>query len=77
MEITTELNGIKYLVVEMLITDKVDNNKLDNKLEKHEVIYQGIKEINSGGFWSSKYIIARLLVPEKNVVAFNKEKILK
>ncbi len=49
MEITTELNGVKYLIIEGLVTRK-NEKKLVAKSKKYGAIYQGIKELNKGGF---------------------------
>ena len=73
MDITVELNGIKYLIVEELATSK-NEKRLTAKAKKHEAIYQGIKEINTGGFWGSAYGVIKILVPEKNIVAYNNDK---
>ena len=72
MEITTELNGIKYLIVEELAT-RENEKKLVAKAKKYGAIYQGIKELNKGGFWSDTYAVIKVLVPEKSVVAYNNE----
>ncbi len=70
--ITCELNGIKYLMVELLITDY--NKKSKEKIcTKYECIYKGIKKFERGGFFSEGHAIVTVLVPEKNVIAFNKE----
>ncbi|WP_438423125.1 hypothetical protein [Aquimarina macrocephali] len=73
MDITTELNGEKYLIVEILATRKTSEKDLLAKLKRHNAIYQGIKEINTGGFWGNAYGVFRVLVPEQNVVAFNND----
>lgn len=73
MDITTTLNGEKYLIIEILATRKTSEEKLMAKLKRHEAIYQGVKEINTGGFWGSPYGVFRVLVPERNVVAFNND----
>jgi hypothetical protein len=72
MDITVELNGIKYLVVEELATTR-NQEEITAKVKKHEAIYQGIKQLNTGGFWGSSYGVIKILVPEKNIVAYNNE----
>ena len=72
MELTTELNGVKYLIVEEVATTE-NGKKLIAKAEKYQAIYQGVKELNNGGFWGDPYLIVRVLVPEKNVLAYNNE----
>lgn len=65
-----ELNGRKYLLVEIPIIES-KKDQTEAKLKKFECIYQGIKEINRGGFFSNAYMIIKVLVPEENVQAFN------
>ena len=72
MDVTTELNGVKYLIVEELATRK-NEKRLTDKAKKHGAIYQGIKELKTGGFWSETYAILKVLVPEKNIVAYNED----
>lgn len=69
---TIELNGIKYLVVEELITSK-NEEEINARLKKHQAICQGIKEIDIGGFWKGAYAIIKVLVPEENVVAYSND----
>ena len=72
MEITCELNGIKYLMFELHVT-RYNHKKIDRMCVKHECIQQGVKKIDRGGLFSDGYAIVSVLVPEKNVIAFNKE----
>lgn len=72
MEITTELNGIKYLIVELLITSKTNEDRLMKELSGFGAIYQGVKEVDSGGFRSKPFMVLRVLVPENKVVDFGK-----
>jgi hypothetical protein len=72
MELTIELNGIKYLLVEELATVK-NQKEINAKIKKYGAIYQGIKEINTGGFWGGAYGVIKVLVPEKSIVAYNLE----
>jgi hypothetical protein len=69
--ITVELNGIKYLLVEELIASDTDEDFFQEKLQKFECIYQGVKNIKTGLF-SGHHLIMKILVPEKNVIAYNK-----
>jgi hypothetical protein len=70
--ITCELNGIKYLLVETpIVQSSVD--ELKGKCKKHGAIYQGVSKIDRGGFFSSPYMIVKILVPEKNVIAWNND----
>lgn len=67
--ITCELNGIKYLLVEELITES-NVKKIERRCKRHECITQGVSKIDRGGFFSSAYMIVKILVPEKNVIAW-------
>ena len=64
--LTCELNGIKYLLVEVIMTHK-QKDEILIKLEKYNCIIQGIKEINI----KTRYAILKVLVPEINVIEFN------
>lgn len=69
--LTCKLNGIKYLLVECPITDK-NSKKIEDRCKKYECIMQGAK-IKLGGFFSGSYVIAKILVPEKNVIEWNND----
>lgn len=73
MELTTTLNNKTYLIVEILVTRKTKEKDLMDKLKRHNAICQGVKEINSGGFWNDSYGIFRVLVPEENIIEFNND----
>ena len=70
--ITCELNGIKYLLVEVPITES-NAKKIESRCKRHECIMQGVSKIDRGGFFSSAYMIVKILVPEKNVIAWNND----
>jgi hypothetical protein len=70
--ITVELQSKKYLLVEVLCTAS-NERKLKALFKKYGCIHQGIKEIKTGGFLTPNYAIAKYLVPEENVIAFNNE----
>lgn len=72
--ITCELNGIKYLLVECLVT-KQNAKRIERRFKRHECIVQGVGKIDRGGLFSSMYMVIKILVPEKNVVAFNNDEI--
>lgn len=67
--LTTEINGIKYLLIETLITNNTQRDKYNAKLKELDCIYQGVKELRLGFF--SSYVIAKTLVPETNITKFN------
>lgn len=70
--LTCELNGIKYLLVEILV-DGDDGPKTRRNIKKHECILHGVKELRRSWFIFRGYAILTILVPEKNVIAWNKE----
>ena len=73
-DIIHELNGKKYLLVELpLTTDKDHNKKMQSCMKKFNCIAQGVKEISTGGWFSKPYVIIKILVPEENVIQFNNE----
>jgi len=67
-----ELNGKKYLLVEIPVTES-NNKKMDAKCKRYNGIFQGIKEVNKGGWFSSGYVIMKMLIPESQIEAFNAE----
>ena len=69
--ITTVLNEVKYLIIEILITKQVEVDMIKERLKDCGGIYQGIKEINNGGFWSRKYVVVNVLIPENKVHDFD------
>lgn len=44
-----------------------------HKIKKHEAIYQGVKDVKEGGWLSDAHLTMIILVPEKNVIAWNKD----
>ena len=68
--ITCELNGVKYLMVEVPIMES-NAKKIEHRCKRHECIMQGVSKIDRGGFFSSTFMIVKILVPEKNVIAWN------
>lgn len=72
-ELTVILNNKKYLLVEMIVTEKNEANFTAN-LHKYDCIHQGVKQVNTGGWFSPAFIITKILVPEENMIAFNKTK---
>lgn len=66
-----EINGLKYLLVEFFVADKNILKDLLQKCEKYDCIFQGVKQVKQG--WFSSYMILNILVPESNLIAFNKD----
>ena len=73
--ITCKLNGKKYLLIEVLLSSNAEIKKFGTITEKHDCIYQGVSEYKSAGSFSSGSVIYKVLVPEENIIEFNKEKI--
>ena len=67
-----ELNGKKYLLVEIPVTEK-NSKEIDAKYKRYNGIYQGVKEFNKGGWFSDAYCIIKVLIPESQIEAFNAE----
>lgn len=67
-----ELNGIRYLLVELPITSGNNKNTVAT-YTKYDGIYQGVKDIKRAGLFYSGLAIIKVLIPERNIVEFNKE----
>ncbi len=68
-----ELNDIKYLPVEVLLKPS-NQSKVRKLCDLYECIPQGISDYNSGGFLKHPFAIVKILVPEKNIKLWSKEK---
>lgn len=68
--LTVELNGVKYLIVECPIYD-ANKNKIEARCKRHGVIVQGIVKLERGGWFSEPIVVLRMLVPEHNVWEWN------
>lgn len=73
-QIIYELNSKKYLLVEIPMAQG-RTEKMDSLVKKHGGIYQGIKEFKRESFWHGGYAIAKYLIPENTLEAFNAENI--
>ena len=71
-EIIYTINGINYLLVEILITKKNTVNENFKMALKHDGIYQGVKELKQN-FFSHNYMILNFLIPVNNINEFNKD----
>ncbi len=69
---TCELNGIKYLLVDQVLTG-TNPKKITEKIKKYEAIVKDHKREERGGFFSSTYVIITVLVPEKHIMEWNNE----
>lgn len=66
------INGINYLMVEILITNKKTINENFKMALKYGGIYQGVKELKQN-FFSHNYIILNFLIPINKINEFNKD----
>lgn len=73
-QIIYELNGKRYLLVEVFMTSATQD-KIKDAFYKYGCIHQGIKEVKKDGILSSGYAIVRVLVPEEYIEAFNREEV--
>jgi len=69
--IIVELSGKKYLLIELPVLSSTDR-EIEERIKKYDGIYQGIKKLHTGGFFSRSYAIIKVLIPEENVIEFNK-----
>lgn len=70
MDLTCELNGTKYLLIEVFVVEKT-TEEIIARCKEYECILQGMRRIDRGGFLTDPYVIVKVLVPEKNVIAWN------
>lgn len=68
MEKTT-IDGVDYIEIECMAT-RYNAQKEEAKAEKYECIEVGVKDVNV----KEGYIIYRLLIPVKNLIAYNSDK---
>jgi hypothetical protein len=73
-QIIYELNGKKYLLVEV-VKYPATQDKIKAICYKYNCIYQGVKEINRGWLFSTAYAVEKYLVPEEHIEAFNREEV--
>lgn len=67
-----ELFGKKHLLVEVIFTTGT-TKRITAAMEKFNCIYQWVKEVHRGWFFSESYIIMKILVPEESIIGFNAE----
>lgn len=65
----TTINDINYIEIDCMATIR-NAKKEELKAEKYDCIQIGVKEVNA----KDGYIIFKLLVPEKNILAYNNDK---
>jgi hypothetical protein len=70
-QIITELNGKKYLLIEVVKWRK-NQKELTEDINKFECIYQGIKQVQSETLLKDWFAILKILVPEEHAFKFNK-----
>ena len=67
--IKTSINGIDYIKIDLLV-NRLNSDKEQAKAEKYDCIQVGVKQVND----KYRFIIYTTLVPEKNLVAYNGDK---
>lgn len=68
-ELIVEINDTKYLLVDELVVGTGD--KLKKKIKKFDCIFQGIKDVNDGGFWNKAHAVVTVLVPLDKIMEYN------
>lgn len=66
-----DIAGQRYVLIEVLVVES-NKDKMKYLGKKYECVHQGVR-VDRGGFWSNTVIIFKWFVPEKNLIAFNKE----
>lgn len=67
-----EIAGKKYVMVDVPFVEG-SGGKAEKIIKKHGLLYQGIKKIDRGGWWSSTVVIASCLCPEENFLSFSND----
>ena len=67
--IKTSINGIDYILIDVVAT-RSNAEKEQAKAEKYEGLQIGVREVNA----KDGYIVFKILIPEKNFVAYNNDK---
>jgi len=65
-----EILGEKYILVEEAIQNSRQQDILNKKAKLYGCISQGIK-IDRGGWFENSVVIAKILVPERNILKYN------
>lgn len=75
-DLIVTLNDQRYLVVDLPTTiDAIRARKIEAVCKRHEGIYQGFSKLSSGGLFGVDIYNIRVLIPEKNIIAFNNDDI--
>lgn len=72
-QIIHEILGERYIAIDECFTFK--SHSLANykkKISLFDCIEQGIKEINTGTWRSNWFVVVTVLVPEKNIIKYQK-----
>lgn len=70
--ITCKLNGIKYLLVERIVTER-NVKEFDRVNKKYECINQGVSKVEKETFFTKAFMIVKILVPEQHIMAWHRE----
>ena len=73
-DIIVTLNNQRYLRIEIpMLLDSAMSKRIQLLGERHEAIYQGFSLLSKGGFFAPDMYVCKILVPEKNIIAFNND----
>jgi hypothetical protein len=74
-DLIVTLNDQRYLVVDIptTLTNTTTAKKIEAACKRHEGIYQGFNKLSSGGLFGVDIYNIRVLIPEKNIIAFNND----
>lgn len=70
-QLSVEINGVKYIAFDRILSTKKDAESLKVKAEKLTAIWHGIIAIKRESFLHKGYAIVRILVPEEHALAFS------
>ena len=70
-ELTCELNGIKYLVVEIIVVNDKDIDELVDRCQRNEWAIRSTKFV-SGGLFTKAYFSVEILIPEDDVKKYSR-----
>ncbi len=74
MKIVHEINGKKYVLINYFVNSQSGLIKMQGLINRYSCILQGGEE-RGGGLFSSRSANVQILVPEENIMVFNKETI--
>lgn len=68
-----EIAGKRYILIEVpFVEGHVE--KMKKFCDKYDMVFQGIKTIDRGGWFSKGVVVNKLLLPEERFEAYSKDK---